>query len=153
MITATTDPMSIAWTTARSPLSAKNSMKTKITIDVNDDEPQRRRDDPSAPWIRACLACSRRPLVEHVRVGGLLPGRLGVDGLDRLEQSAGPRVQVVAQGAEVHPVPLDADHRAGVADELARQRVRDLRGGNSWAVSTSCATAAASFSAPARAAS
>ena len=40
-ITATTDPINMPWTTARSPLSAKKSMKAKITAAMKNSTIQR----------------------------------------------------------------------------------------------------------------
>ena len=39
----------------------------------------------------------------------------------------GPRVEVVAEGPGLHPVPLHARDRARVADELAGRALRDVR--------------------------
>ena len=53
-------PMSIAWTTARSPLSAKNSMKTKISAALKNSTSHNGVGiTPTAPWIRSLRASSR----------------------------------------------------------------------------------------------
>ncbi len=60
MITATTVPMSNAWTTARSPLSAKNSMNTKMRPALkNSTSHSGVGITPTAPWIRSLRASSR----------------------------------------------------------------------------------------------
>ena len=59
-ITATTVPISTAWTTARSPLSAKNSMKPTITAAMKNSTIHSGAGmTPTAPWIRALRAASR----------------------------------------------------------------------------------------------
>ena len=59
-ITAVTEPISIACALARSPRSAKNSMKAKmiseIRISTNQSGPG---ITPTAPWIRSLRASSR----------------------------------------------------------------------------------------------
>ena len=62
MVTMTdvTEPMSTAWTIARSPLSAKNSMYTKMTAEVkNSTNHSGVGITPTAPWMRSTRACSR----------------------------------------------------------------------------------------------
>jgi hypothetical protein len=59
-MTVITVPISRAWTTARSPLSAKNSMKTKITAAIANSTSQSGPGmTPSAPWMRLLRAASR----------------------------------------------------------------------------------------------
>ena len=60
VITATTDPISMPCTTARSPLSAKNSMYTKITPAMKKSTIQSWAGiTPTAPWMRSSRASSR----------------------------------------------------------------------------------------------
>ena len=60
VITATTVPMSMPWTTARSPLSAKNNMNTKIRPALkNRTSHSGEGITPTAPWIRSLRAASR----------------------------------------------------------------------------------------------
>ena len=75
--------------------------------------------------MRARFA-SRR-LFEPVVVGGLLHVRLWGDGTQRAEQLDAPGVEVVTQGAGLHPLPLDASDGTGVADQLSRQLGRHRR--------------------------
>ena len=59
-MTATTVPISTAWTTARSPLSAKKSMKPTISTAVTKRTSHSGVGmTPDAPWIRAPRAASR----------------------------------------------------------------------------------------------
>ncbi len=59
-MTAITEPTIMAWTTARSALSAKNSMKTKITAVMKNRTTHRLPGmTPTAPWMRSDRACSR----------------------------------------------------------------------------------------------
>ena len=95
-------PMSTACTTARSPLSAKNSMNTKIrTASEEQHEPQRRRDDASrtvdavAPRVLAVARSS-----SHFEYAACSAGVLRVDRAERVEQlsphglRSSPRVPV-----------------------------------------------------------
>ena len=59
-ITAVTEPISSACVFARSPLSAKKSMKTKITPEMTISTIQSGAGiTPSAPWMRSRRASSR----------------------------------------------------------------------------------------------
>ena len=63
VITETTVPMRSAWTTARSPLSAKNNMKTKISPAVKNRTTHKEDGiTPTAPWMRSLRAASRADL-------------------------------------------------------------------------------------------
>ena len=91
-ITETTDPISMPWTTARSPRSAKKSMKTKITAgDEEQHDPERGRDhaDGAVDAIPPRLL-ARRGLVEPLVVGGLLGRGLRLHRLQRPEHRARP---------------------------------------------------------------
>ena len=60
MITTATLPIIVACTTARSPLSAKKSMKTKMIPAVRNRTIQSGVGiTPSAPWVRSARALSR----------------------------------------------------------------------------------------------
>ena len=126
-MTATTDPISSACTFARSPLSAKKSMKTKMTPEMKKSTTHSGVGiTPTAPWIRSLRAASRSDVcVEPLAVRGLLGGRLRLVRLERAEQRDAPRVDLVAQRAVLHPRPRLVDDVARVADELARQLVAD----------------------------
>ena len=60
VITATTVPIINAWTGARSPLSAKKSMYTKMRPALKNNTIHSGAGiTPTAPWIRSMRACSR----------------------------------------------------------------------------------------------
>ena len=67
-----------------------------------------------------------RRLVEPLAVGRLLDGRAQLDALQRPEHGHAPRVDVLAERAVLHPVPLAVDDRAGVADQLAGEVGADV---------------------------
>ena len=59
-IAAVTEPISIAWALARSPLSAKKSMNPKMTIAIRSSTNQSGPGiTPTAPWMRSMRAASR----------------------------------------------------------------------------------------------
>ena len=59
-MTDVTDPISIAWVNRPSPLSAKNSMKTKMTAEMKNRTIQSGVGmTPLAPWMRSLRACCR----------------------------------------------------------------------------------------------
>jgi hypothetical protein len=98
-MTATTVPISVAWTNARSPLSAKRSMKATIIADDKEDEPQRRGDDAGgAVDPRAASGLALEALVEPLGVGGLLGSGLWLDGPQRAQEHDAPRIHCVGLG-------------------------------------------------------
>ena len=123
VITATTVPMSSAWTSARSPLSAKNNMNTKIRPALKNSTTHSGVGiTPTAPWMRSLRASSRAErLVEPQVEGGLLGRRLRVDRSQRPEQLGPPRIDLLAERPGLHPFPLHAGDRAGIAHELTGQ--------------------------------
>ena len=142
--TDTTAPISRAWTTARSPLSAKKSMKMKMTpAEKNRTHHNGARDhaDGAVDAVAAGLLPGRR-LVEPLAVGRLLGRGAGLDRPERAEELDPQGFSCFAQGAVLHAVPLHAGHRAGVADQLRPVSSADTSGGKSWAVSTCWATRA-----------
>jgi hypothetical protein len=92
-MTATTVPISVAWTNAGSPLSAKSSMK---------------------PTIIAAMT-------KRTSQSGVLGSGSRLDGPQRAEQRDAPRIHRVGLGPVLHPRPLLMDDRAAVADELCRE--------------------------------
>ena len=142
VMTATTVPISSACTTARSPLSAKNSMYTTISPDVkNSTSHSGVGITPTAPWIRSLRAVlPGRRLAQPPVVGRLLGRGPRLDGPQRAEHLDGPRVELLAERAVLHPLPLHAGHRPGVADQLAGQLARGCGDAKNCAVSTCCAT-------------
>ena len=128
--TATTEPMSTAWTTARSPRSAKNIMYPKITAAMKNSTIQSVVGiTPTAPCTRSQpRLLARRGLVEPLVVGGLLRVRPRPHLPEAQVQLDAPRVQRVTLRALTRPVPLAVYDRAPVADELARQLSRDRLG-------------------------
>ena len=91
-------------------------------------EPQRRRDHPDGAVdpIDASLL-PRRRLLQPLVVGRLLGRRLRFDRPQGREQLHRPRVDLLPQRPGLHALPLDAGHRAGVADQLAGQLARHRR--------------------------
>ena len=110
-MTATTLPMNIAWTQARSLLSAKPKMYTSTIAEMKN------RAIHSGvgirPWraVDACLAgrFACRGLVQPLAVGGLLHRRVQLDAAQRAEQGGAPRVDVLAERVALHAVPLVVD--------------------------------------------
>ena len=81
-------PMSIAWTDARSPLSAKNNMNTKMSAALKNSTIHKRRGDHADGAVDAVVAglLPRRRLVEPLVVGRLLGRGLWLDRPQRPEQ-------------------------------------------------------------------
>jgi hypothetical protein len=65
--------INMPWTTARSPRSAKNNMKTKTTRDEEQRDPERRGDHAGGPWTIAARLFPRRRLIEPLVVADWLP--------------------------------------------------------------------------------
>ena len=135
LTTATTEPMRTAWTIAISLGSAKKSMNTKITLAAKNNTIHSGTGmTPTAPWTRSFRAASRSDVwSSHLPYAASSVGPSGDSVWRVLEQLGAPRVDLVAERAGLHPVPLRAGDGAGVADELARQlrlgRLRqELRG-------------------------
>ena len=122
-ITAVTDPMRTACVTARSPLSAKKSMYTKMTTEMKKRTIQSgdrdHADRPVDPVLPGLLA--GRCLLEPLVVGGLLARAGRLDALQRAEHRHSPGIEGIAQSAGLHPLPLAVHDVPAVADELARQ--------------------------------
>ena len=125
VITIATLAIIVACTIARSALSAKKSMKTKMIPALRKRTIQSGVGiTPSAPCVRSARALSRSvALVEPLAVRGLLGRRARLDGLQRPEHGDAPRVVAVAERARLHLRPLLVHDRARVADELAREAV------------------------------
>ena len=112
VITTATLPIIVACTIARSPLSAKKSMKPKITRALRSSTIQSGVGDHTlgavhavGPRILAILA-----LVEPFAIGRLLGRRARLDGLQGAEQGDSPRVVALAEAAGLHPRPLLVHH-------------------------------------------
>jgi hypothetical protein len=84
---------------------------------------------PTAPWMRSLRASSRadRSSSHFPYAASSLRRRVGLAALERVEEPHGPGVEVFAERAGFHAIPLHADDRSCVADELTREVGRDGR--------------------------
>ena len=136
VITIATPPIIVACTTARSALSAKNSMNTKMITALRSSTIHSGSGIiPSAPCVRSARASSRsgarraishRPLARRLTVAR--PSW-------RCGTSRGPGVLGVAERARLHGRPLAVDDRPRVANEFAQEASHAQGGGRSGAVS------------------
>ena len=91
-MTATTLPMNMPWTQARSLLSAKPKMYASTIAEMKNRAIHSGVGiTPGAPWMR-CLAglLAVRGLVQPLAVGGLLHGRVELDASQRCSNMAAP---------------------------------------------------------------
>ena len=97
-ITATTRSDQETLTTARSPLSAKNSVKTRITAAMKKSTIQSGGRNHALGAVDPVVArlLPRRGLLEPLVVRGLFCVRLGVDRLERPEERATPQGLIVS---------------------------------------------------------
>ena len=99
LITTATPPIIVAWTTARSPLSAKKSMKTKmIPAERNSTIQSGTGITPSAPCVRS-LRADWRSVVwsSHLPYAACSEADFGSTALHRPEHRDAPRVDQVLQ--------------------------------------------------------
>ena len=123
VITTATPPIIVACTTARSALSAKNSMNPKMMRALKSSTIHNGTGiTPSAPWVRSApRVLAGGTLVEPFRVGRLLGGGSWLDGPEGAKRGHAPGIDRVAEGTRLHLRPLLVDHRPRVADEFARK--------------------------------
>ena len=106
---------------ARSALSAKNSMNTKMIAALRNNTIHSGTGiTPSAPWVSVgARILAVGALIEPLGVRRLLGGGPRLDGPERAERGDAPRIDGVAEGAGLHLRPFLVDHRSRVTDELA----------------------------------
>ena len=109
MITATTLPMNIACTHARSPLSANPNRKANTIAEMKNSAIQSGTGiSPAAPWMRSWRACLPvGGLVQPLAVRRLLVRAMLSSTLRTVRNMRhAPRVDLLAEGAVLHLVPL-----------------------------------------------